>query len=69
MHVLAAAPAMDPARLQAQARALSREAGTLKEELNREVKRRERLAVRAKEQEELREAAESKAKALAYVNK
>lgn len=59
---------MDPARLQAQCRALSREVGTLKEELQRETKRRERLAVRAKEQEELREAAEAKTKSLAYVN-
>jgi hypothetical protein len=57
------------ARLQAQVRALSREVGTLKEELGREVKRRERLAVRAKECEELLDVAQSKTKSLAYVNR
>lgn len=51
-----------------QVRALSREVGALKDELGREGRRRERLAVRAKECEELLAAAEAKTKSLSYVN-
>lgn len=60
---------MSDPRAQAQIRALTREIGTLKDELQREVKKRERLAVRAKECEELQAEAESRLRSLTYVNK
>ena len=49
-----------------QVRALTREVGSLKEDLRREVKRRERTTISVKEAEELREEAEKRVKQLEY---
>ncbi len=52
-----------------QVKALTREVGTLREDLRREVKKRERAVARTKECEEVFQEAESRAKALEYANK
>ena len=49
-----------------QVRALTREVGSLKEDLRREVKRRERATISTKEAEELRQEAEKRVKQLEY---
>lgn len=49
-----------------QVRALTREVGSLKEDLRREVKRRERAVVGTREAEELRQEAEKRVKQLEY---
>lgn len=51
---------------EARVRALTREAGTLKEDVRREVKRRERASVSVREAEELRQEAEKRVKQLEY---
>ena len=52
-----------------QVRALTREVGTLKEDIRREVKRRERASVSTREAEELRQEAEKRVKQLEYSKK
>ena len=52
-----------------QVRALTREVGTLREDLRREAKKRERAVARTRECEEACTEAESRAKALEYANK
>lgn len=47
-------------------RALTREVGTLKEDVRREVKRRERATINVREAEELRQEAEKRVKQLEY---
>ncbi|KAL3162091.1 hypothetical protein ABBQ38_009157 [Trebouxia sp. C0009 RCD-2024] len=51
---------------EARVRALTREVGTLKEDIQREVKRRERASVSIREAEELRQEAEKRVKQLEY---
>ena len=52
-----------------QVRALTREVGSLKEDLRREVKRRERAVISTREAEELRQEAESRVKQLEYAKR
>ncbi|MEW5304940.1 MAG: hypothetical protein WDW36_007514 [Sanguina aurantia] len=61
---------MDPLRdAEARVRALTREVGSLREDLRRELKRRERAVVQTKEAEALRVTAESNAAESAYSSK
>ncbi|KAG2487377.1 hypothetical protein HYH03_013946 [Edaphochlamys debaryana] len=60
----------DPLRdAEARVRALTREVGTLREDLRREVKRRERAVAQAKEHEEARQQADARAAELSYSNR
>jgi hypothetical protein len=52
-----------------QARALAREVGALREELQRETRRRERAVACSAEREALLEAAEARVKQLQYANR
>ncbi|GFR46982.1 hypothetical protein Agub_g8634, partial [Astrephomene gubernaculifera] len=60
----------DPLRdAEARVRALTREVGTLREDLRREVKRRERAVAQAKEHEEARRESEGRCQELSYSNR
>ena len=61
-------PRGDLVSMEARVRALTREVGTLKEDLRRETKRRERASERCSECEAGREAAEQQVKELRYSN-
>ncbi len=50
-------------------RALTREVGSLKEDLRREIKRRERATFNIREAEELKQEAEKRVKQLEYSNR
>lgn len=50
-------------------RALTREVGSLKEDLRREVKRRERAVISTREAEELKQEAETRIKQLEYAKR
>ena len=52
-----------------QVKALTREVGTLREDLRREAKKRERAVARSKECEDAFQEASSRSKALEYANK
>ena len=52
-----------------QVRALTREVGSLKEDLRREIKRRERATFSIREAEELKQEAEKRVKQLEYSNR
>eukprot|EP00201_Polytomella_parva_P001658 CAMPEP_0175078410 /NCGR_PEP_ID=MMETSP0052_2-20121109/24099_1 /TAXON_ID=51329 ORGANISM="Polytomella parva, Strain SAG 63-3" /NCGR_SAMPLE_ID=MMETSP0052_2 /ASSEMBLY_ACC=CAM_ASM_000194 /LENGTH=115 /DNA_ID=CAMNT_0016348321 /DNA_START=43 /DNA_END=387 /DNA_ORIENTATION=+ len=54
---------------EARVRALTREVGTLREDLRREAKKRERAVIQSQEQEATRKLLESKATELSYSNK
>ncbi|GLI71701.1 hypothetical protein VaNZ11_017007, partial [Volvox africanus] len=60
----------DPLRdAEARVRALTREVGTLREDLRRETKKRERAVAQAKENEESRRASDARCQELAYSNR